>query len=199
MRRQFTILLCLIGFIASSAQNKEIKTQSVEINNFISYVVANYQTNDSVDKQLTFLIQTADDNVRGENLIMLQQGFKLLFERLSPNSNISLVTYEKYGGLALAPTTPNEDKLILHTLTDLKGNISEFFNDGIALGYQHAEQHFNENAENTVVMIRIANKAANEVVDVEKADKKAKKKEKTKVLLATAIALLPELIDVIKN
>ncbi len=198
MKTLKTLVLFLLGIAVSNAQS-DIKTESVEINNFISYVVANYSTTDNVDKNLTFLIQTSDDNVAGEDLIMLQQGFKLLFERLSANSKISLVTYEKFGGVALTPTAPTEDKLILSTLTDLKGNIAEFYKDGIAIGYQHAEQHYLEGASNSVVMIRIAAKAANEVVDVEKEDKKAKKKEKSKILLATAIALLPELIDVIKN
>ena len=48
-------------------------------------------------------------------------------------------------------------------------------------------------------MIRVNKKAENEIVDIEKQDKKAKDKKKSNTLLVSALALLPELIDLIKN
>ncbi len=179
-----------------------IETQSVEINDLISFVVSKYDDEDIDARNVTFLIQTRDDKVKGENLVMLRQGFKLISERLSEDSKISIVTYSNFNGVALQPTNAKEEKLILHTLNDLKGNIAEFYQDGIALGYQHAETHYDDTMKNTVVMIRMNSKAENDVVDVDKQKddaKKAKKKDRGKVLLATALALLPELIEVIKN
>ena len=92
--------------------------------------------------------------------------------------------------------------MILHTLIDLKGNIAEFYEDGISLAYKHAEENFDEAAYNSVVMIRLNQKAENQVVNVEKEEKDkkdAKKKAKKNALLVTALAILPELIDLIKN
>ena len=64
-------------------------------------------------------------------------------------------------------TAANETKLILHTISDLKGNISEFYADGISLGYKTAEENYNDEIDNSVVMIRVDKKAENEIVNIE--------------------------------
>lgn len=202
MKTLHTLILGILVMGAGIAQENDIETKSVEINDLISFVVSQYEAEDIDARQITFLIQTRSDQIEGENLVMLRQAFKLISERLSEDSKIALVTYSKFSGVALPPTNAKEEKLILNTLSDLKGNIAEFYQDGIALAYQQAEANFDDSMENTVVMIRMNNKADNDVVNIEKEEKdekKAKKKEKGKLLLATALALLPELLDVIKN
>ena len=189
------ITLILTTFIAtmSIAQEKNIKTKSVELGDLISFIVNNYDL-ESDSQNLTILIQMHDDQLEGENLIMLKQGFKLISERLDEDSNISIVSYSKFNGIALKSTPANETKLILHTISDLKGNISEFYNDGISLGYKIAEENFEEEIENSVVMIRVDKKAENEIVDIKNQEKKIKNKKKSKAFLIAALALLPELI-----
>jgi len=194
------IALILLAFVATMgiAQEKNIETKSVELGNFISFIVNNYEL-DSDSQNITFLIQVHDDQLQGENLIMLKQGFKLISERLDEESSITIVAYSKFNGVALNSTPANETKLILHTISDLKGSISEFYGDGISLGYKIAEDNYNEEIKNSVVMVRIDQKAKNEIVDIEKEEKKLKKKKKSQTLLITALALLPELINVIKK
>jgi hypothetical protein len=202
MKTLFTLILSTLIIGTSIAKQNDIETKSVEINNLISFVVDNYDAEDLEDRNITFLIQTKNDQVDGENLVMLRQSFKLISERLSENSTLSLVTYNKINGIALPTTSAKEEKLILHTLTDLKGSIAEFYSDGIALGYQHAEQNYNDTMQNIVVMIRMSIKAESDIVDISKDEqnaKKLKKKQKTNALLITALALLPELINVIKD
>jgi len=194
------ITLILTAFVATMgmAQENDIETKSVELGDFISFIVNNYDM-DSESQNLTFLIQMNEDEMNGENLIMLKQGFKLISERLDEDSNISIATYSKFNGVALSNTPANETKLILHTIADLKGSISEFYADGISLGYKTAEDNYNDEFENSVVMIRIDQKAENEIVNLEKEDKKLKKKKKSQVLLMSALALLPEIINLIKD
>jgi len=199
MKTLFTLLLSMFFITSSIAQDNDIDTKSVEINDLISFVVAHYEAEDIEERNITFLIQVHNDKVEGENLIMLRQAFKLISERLSEDSKLSIGTYGKFNGIALQPTLASEQKLILHTLSDLKGNIAEFYKDGIATGYQHADQNYNDMVENTVVMIRVVKKATSEVVDIDKEAKKTKKKNRNKALLTAAMALLPELIDLIKN
>lgn len=131
-------------------------------------------------------------------MILLKQGFKLISERLDEDSKVTIVAYSKFNG-ALNSTPANEVKLILHTLSDLKGSISEFYNDGISLAYKTAEDNFDEELENSVVMIRIDQKAQNEIVNIEKEEKKIKNIKKTNALLVAALTLLPEVINLIKN
>jgi hypothetical protein len=199
MKTRNTLILSLLIIATSMAQENDILTKSVEIDDLISFVVTNYDAEELEDRNITFLIQVKDDQIEGENLIMLRQGFKLISERLTEDSKLSIVSYSKFNGIALQPTLAKEEKLILHTLTDLKGNIAEFYEDGIALGYQHADQNYDDMVENSVVMIRMNSKAQNEIVDVEQEEKKLKKKKKTNAILVTALALLPELITLIKD
>ena len=201
MKALFTILLLVLNLASSKAQSTEydIQTKSVEIDDLISFVVQNYEAEDIDTRNITFLIQLKQEELDGEHLVMLKQSFKLISERLSDDSQISILTYSKFNGVALKPTKVKELKLILHTLTDLKGNIAEFYQDGISLGYKHAEENYDETSLNSLVMIRINSKAENQIVDLEKEEKKVKKKKKGDALLVTALALLPEIIDIIKN
>jgi len=195
MKALITIIFVAFTIAPSIGQEFDIETKSVELDNLISFIVNNYN-DDSESKNITFLIQVNSEEMDGENLIMLKQGFKLISQRLDEHSNISIVAYSKFNGVALKMTSPKEIKLILHTLSDLKGSISEFYKDGISLAYKKAEENHNEELENIVVMIRVNKKAENEIVDIEKRDKK---KKKSNAFLITALALLPELIELIKN
>ncbi|MBT8273661.1 MAG: hypothetical protein KJO77_07640 [Bacteroidia bacterium] len=201
MKAIITFLFVVLGLAPGKAQETdlEIVTKSVEIDDLISFVVQNYESEDIDMKNITFLIQVKEDEMDGENLVMLKQSFKLISERLSEDSKISIATYSKFNGVALEPTNAKDLELIMHTLIDLKGNIAEFYDDGISLAYKHAEENFEDNADNSVVIIRMSQKADIQVVDVDKEKKDAKKKAKKNALLVTALAILPELISLIKN
>lgn len=198
MKTLITFILTAFVVTMSIAQEKNIETKSVELGDLISFIVDNYNL-DSDSQNITFLIQVNNDEFSGENLILLKQGFKLISERLDEDSKVTIVAYSKFNGIALNSTPANETKLILHTLSDLKGSISEFYNDGISLVYKTAEDNYNEELDNSVVMIRIDQKAQNEIVNIEKEEKKIKNKKKTNALLVAALTLLPEVINLIKN
>lgn len=199
MKALITLLLSTLIIGTGNTQENNIETKSVDIDNLISFVVDNYSAEELKDRNITFLIQVKQDKLNGENLILLRQGFKLISERLSQESKLTIATYSKFNGIALQPTNAKEEKLILHTLNDLKGSIAEFYSDGINLAYQHADQNYEPDMANTLVMIRASHKAKNEIVNVDNEEKKLKKKQKNKALLVTALALLPELINVIKD
>ena len=201
MKTLIKCLIILLSITAIRAQDNtfDIKTRSVEINDIISFIINTYGVSEIDPHALTFLIQVHDDNLPGEQLVMLKQAFKLLSERLNEDSVLSLGTYSGFNGIALGPTNVKEIELILHTLIDLKGNIAEFYEDGLALAYQHAEETFDENARNELIIIRAGKKAKNAVVDIQKEEMKAKRKKKRDAIMVTALALLPEIIDLIKN
>ena len=78
----------------------------------------------------------------------------------------------------------------------MKSSVKEFHDDGIALAYEFANENFMEDAVNTVIMIRNPNAATIEQATVQ--NTKAPK-VKNNVVLITAMALLPEIISVIKD
>ena len=88
----FTTLIFVAFVIPSSiAQEKNIETHSVSIENIIPFIVDNYAikgNGEQVAKNLTFLIQMPETELDGESKIILKQEFKLLSSRLAENDNI---------------------------------------------------------------------------------------------------------------
>lgn len=198
----FTTLIFVAFVIPSSiAQEKNIETHSVSIENIIPFIVDNYAikgNGEQVAKNLTFLIQMPETELDGESKIILKQEFKLLSSRLAENDNISIVTYSGFNGIALKQTSPKDLKKILFVINDFKSSVKEFHNDGIELAYNYTQDNFDEDAINTVVMIRnpnvlLGNSAYNNASLVEPP------KKKNNAVLITAMSLLPELLAIIKN
>ena len=198
----FTTLIFVAFVIPSSiAQEKNIETHSVSIENIIPFIVDNYGikgNGEQVAKNLTFLIQMPETELDGESKIILKQAFKLLSSRLAENDNISIVTYSGFNGIALKQTSPKDLKKILFVINDFKSSVKEFHNDGIELAYNYTQDNFDEDAINTVVMIRnpnvlLGNSAYNNASLVEPP------KKKNNAVLITAMSLLPELLAIIKN
>jgi hypothetical protein len=133
-----------------------------------------------------------------EDKVILKQAFKLLSKRLSENDLISIITYSGINGIALNQTEPYNLKRILHTIDNFKSSIKEIYPDGIELAYDYAEENFNEEAINTVVMIRNSNILAQNY-NTSVLTAQSQQKSKNNAVLLTAITLLPELIAIIKN
>ena len=199
MKPKLLILLFLFFSVQNQAQEKNIETESILVNDLISFAVNSFNVEEEYLYNITFLIQTRADELQTETLVMLQQGFKLISERLSEDSELSLITYTHFNGVALEKTNAKELKLILNTLTDLKGNINEFSKDGMNLAYNHAETFYQEEAINLVLIIRNNEIPNTKDIAATEEDEKAKKKKKTKAIIGVALAVLPELIGAIKD
>jgi len=198
MKTIFTLMLIIVSVTISTAQEKNIETQSVSIENLIGFIVEQYKLNveeASEAKNITFLIQASENNSI-EDAVILKQSFKLLSKRLSENDVISIVTYSGINGIALNQCPSKDIKKILYVINNLKESTKEFHEDGIELAYAHAKENFIEDAVNSVVMIRNPN--ASKTIVSNAVETKTSKKKRNAIML-TAIALLPELIAVIKD
>jgi len=196
------ITLILIAFIISPsiAQEKNIETLSVSIENLIPFIVDNYalnQNNKLTNRNLTFLIQVSEFGLDTESQIVLKQAFKLLSRRISKDDNISIVTYSGFNGIALKQTSPKNLKKILFTINNVKSSVKEFHKDGIELAYTYTKETFKADAVNSVIIIRNPNASSTGIATNTAANVKPKKKNNA--VLITAISLLPELIAIIKN
>jgi secreted protein with Ig-like and vWFA domain len=202
MKAVIILILALFVNATSSAQEKNIETQSVSIENLITFIVENYDTatEDEVQelKNISFLLQVSNVNQSVEAAVILKQAFKLLSKRLNEDDRISIITYSGINGVALGQTSPKELKKLLYTIDNLGSSVKEFHEDGIELAYEYTKENFIEESINSVVMIRNPNisreVSSNLVTQTTEAPKK-----KSNAVLLTAITLLPEIIAVIKN
>ncbi len=195
MTRNLVIVLMMSIASFLQAQERNIKTQSVEIDNLISFVVENYKAKQSAEEQsknIIFLIQFNND-FSEENKVILRQSLKLVTSRLTDDDKISILTYSGVNGVVLKQTNPTKVKKILNSIVDFNVSIKEMHKDGIDFAYKYANNHFDEDVINSILMIRNPNATA-----VSSNQKQSKKKKNNAVLL-TALSLLPEVLAVLKN
>ncbi|PYE81567.1 hypothetical protein DFQ11_102141 [Winogradskyella epiphytica] len=200
MKRAIFLALVLMISIASHSQEKNIETESVALDNLITFVVENYSIDSDSDKtrNMTFLIETYADKFTTEDSVILKQAFKLLSKRVTEDDLISMVMYSNFNGIALGQTAATDLTKLLYTIEHPKSSVKTFQEDGIELAYEFTKENFIEEAENSVVMIRIPNRTA-EVVATESVNTKETKKKKSNAIVLTAIAILPEIIAIIKD
>jgi len=196
----FTTTLALMLSIASHSQEKNIETESVTLDNLITFIVEHYsiQTDSTKTKNITFLIETYADSFNTEDSVILKQAFKLLSKRVTEDDLISIVAYSHFNGIALNQTEATGIKKLLYVFEHPKSSVKTFEDDGIELAYEFAKENFIEDSDNSVVMIRIPNRTT-EVAKTESKETKITTNRKSNALVLTAIALLPEIISVIKD
>lgn len=196
----FTIALVLFFSITIHSQEKNIETESVKLDNLISFIIENYsiQTDSTETKNITFLIETYADSFNTEDSVILKQALRLLSKRVTEEDRISIVSYSNFSGIVLNQAEANNLKKLLYAIEHPKSSVKTFEEDGIELAYNFAKENFIEDAKNSVVMIRIPNRAQ-EVSEAKAQDSDKKVKKKSNAVVLTAIALLPEIISVIKD
>lgn len=194
-----TALVLMLSFIGST-QEKNIETDVVTIDNLITFIVENYSVKkDSTNtKNITFLIETYADGFNTEDRVILKQAFKLLTKRVTDNDLISMVMYSNYNGVALNQVKATDIKKLLYVIEHPKSSVKTLQDDGVEVAYTLTKENFIEAATNTVVMLRLPNRQShinNATVNVPS----TQNKKKSNTLVLTAIALLPEIIAVIKD
>lgn len=200
MKTLFTFVLVLMLSLTSNAQEKNIETESVTLDNLITFIVEHYSisTDSTKTKNITFLIETYAENFNTEDSVILKQAFKLLSKRATEDDLISIVTYSNFNGIALKQVEATDTKKLLYVIEHPKSSVKTFEEDGIELAYKFTKENFVEESENSVVMIRIPNRTS-EVTKIEVTNTAKSTKNKSNAVMLTAIALLPEIIAVIKN
>ena len=189
------------------AQQKNIETKSVLLDDFISFIADNYSASnpDSIEapnktNNLVFLIESNRNNPSREAIISLKQSFRFLSKRLSDDDQISLIAYSGLNGLFLNQSSPKQLKKILNALDDIKSNVEKDCDDGISFGYEYCSEIYDPSANNVVIMIRNPNASNYTENDISTTQiHQENKVKKGGAIVLTAISLLPELIAVIKN
>lgn len=205
--------LLLVGCTTAFAQeNTELLTKSIKIENFISYIAS--QEIQETEQRVYIAIETGSAGLQAEERFYLEQGIKLLSARLAENSLIAIGTYGSLGKVILPYTEISDLKNISNLLVNAHLSNKTSLDDGIDLAYETAALQQKEDAINTVLILRNSNINApsisktEEVVIPSQEKQVVKQREQAQAtkhnklggaIALTALTILPDLLEIIKN
>lgn len=112
----------------------------------------------SIEKQqlpknnLVFLLDVSGSMDRPEKIELLKKGFRLLVNELREEDRVSIAVYAGAAGLVLPPTSGANKDRIMDALNRLKAGGSTAGGQGIKLAYSLAEEYFDPNGNNRVIL-----------------------------------------------
>lgn len=101
---------------------------------------------------LVFLIDTSGSMNRPNKLPLLINSFKLLLNTLDEDDTVSIVAYASASGTVLEPTPVSQKSDILNALNNLRAGGSTAGAAGLELAYQKAQESFDEEGVNRVIL-----------------------------------------------
>jgi Ca-activated chloride channel family protein len=101
---------------------------------------------------LVFLIDTSGSMEPANRLPLVKQSLAMLVTELQPEDRVAIVTYAGNAGTALEPTSVSEKAKILATIDRLGAGGSTAGAEGIRQAYALAEQNFDANGVNRVIL-----------------------------------------------
>jgi Ca-activated chloride channel family protein len=101
---------------------------------------------------LVMLLDVSGSMGEPNKLPLVQQSFRLLIDQLNRNDRVSIVVYAGAAGAVLGPTPGDQHARILSALDNLQAGGSTAGGEGLRLAYALAEQNFNRNAVNRVII-----------------------------------------------
>lgn len=109
-------------------------------------------TGEKPHSNLVFLLDVSGSMDAPDRLPLVKNSMKLLLDSLQPDDTVSIVVYAGASGTALAPTKVSDRSTIYNALDNLQAGGSTAGAAGIELAYQLAEQNFNKEAVNRVIL-----------------------------------------------
>ncbi len=101
---------------------------------------------------LVLLLDVSGSMNAPNKLPLLQQSFRMLIDQLNARDRVSIVVYAGAAGTVLEPTPGNEHQRILAALDNLRPGGSTAGAEGLRQAYALAEQNFNRNSVNRVII-----------------------------------------------
>lgn len=101
---------------------------------------------------LVFLLDVSGSMNDPDKLPLVKQSMQLLLSKLQPEDTIAIAVYAGAAGVVLEPTPVKEKATILAAMNRLNAGGSTAGAEGIQLAYQLAEQHFDLEAVNRIIL-----------------------------------------------
>ena len=109
-------------------------------------------TAEQPDSNLVFLLDVSGSMSSANKLPLVKQSINLLLDTLKPNDTVSIVVYAGAAGTVLEPTKVSDKQKILDSLHRLNAGGSTAGGAGIELAYQLAEQNFDKDSVNRIIL-----------------------------------------------
>jgi len=103
-------------------------------------------------RNLTFLIDVSGSMDEENKLPLLKRSFRALLETLDKDDTVSMVVYAGASGAVLEPTPADRRRVILDALDRLQAGGSTNGGEGIELAYRLAQQSFQDEGVNRVIL-----------------------------------------------
>ena len=104
------------------------------------------------DVSLTFVIDVSGSMDMDNRLGLVKQSLGLLVEQLRPSDRVSIVVYGTEARVVLNPTPGDEQRKIMRAINDLHPEGVTNAEAGLRLGYQMADEAFNREGINRVIL-----------------------------------------------
>ncbi len=104
------------------------------------------------DSNLVFLLDVSGSMGAPDRLPLVKQSMGLLLDTLKPTDTVAIVVYAGAAGAVLQPTKVKNKQAILNALNRLNAGGSTAGAAGLELAYQLAEQNFNKNLVNRIIL-----------------------------------------------
>lgn len=102
---------------------------------------------------LVFLIDTSGSMQDDDKLPLARKALNLLVDQLDKDDHVAIVAYAGSAGEVLAPTGGDEKRKVRLALDALQAGGSTAGGQGLALAYALAEENFNKEAVNRVILL----------------------------------------------
>jgi len=104
------------------------------------------------DSNLVFLLDVSGSMSSANKLPLVKQSINLLLDTLKPSDTVSIVVYAGAAGVVLEPTEIKNKTAIQSALQRLNAGGSTAGGQGIKLAYQLAEQNFDKDSVNRIIL-----------------------------------------------
>ena len=108
--------------------------------------------NEKPKSNLVFLLDVSGSMHSTDKLPLVKQSMNLLLNQLHPEDTIAIAVYAGAAGTVLEPTPAKEKQKILNAMNRLQAGGSTAGAQGIKLAYELAENHFDKNAVNRIIL-----------------------------------------------
>jgi len=101
---------------------------------------------------LVFVIDVSGSMAREDRLTLVKKALRLLVDELTPNDKVGIVIYGSRGRVVLEPTSIEREAEIVAVIEQLCPSGSTNAEEGLRLGYDMAQQHFEKGKINRIIL-----------------------------------------------
>jgi hypothetical protein len=203
------ILLLFLQVGYAQENNQEVGTTMLTLETLITHAADQFPADEP--QQLYILVETDVEGISTDARFYIEQGMRLLLKRLAPTDLIAIGTYGYDNQTILDFTEVSDMKSIRAGMQQLYASeTTDNGQDGIDLAYQFAGDNYKEAFINKVLMLRNDNITSMKSITKNESSKKKNNRSNVQADIApntklggaiaiTALSILPEILDIIKN